>query len=251
MDLIHHITCDTLQQVEFEKGHWLMISSLRRDSHSGPCSPKAPALPLCYLATWDLNMTSHHSSNDFDHFLALLPWWFQLVYSDITITVTIQVPETRGLRSRSHFGWDETGWYWRRLPKFRDRDETTYVWSCCSRKFGKKFGMGRDYSVPLRKFLNGLGMNPKTGPFSSRFSNAHPFKTRLIKPSYWTFLVRFSEAIHKPNIWRQDSRYLNTGRVCVVESKKTSLHLWAAIRVIWNRLQLESKMIIKSAQHNT
>ena len=53
---------------------------------------------------------------------------------------------TRGLRSRSRFGRDRTGQYWRRLPKFRDRNETTYVWSYCSGKFREKFGRnsGRD-----------------------------------------------------------------------------------------------------------
>ena len=47
---------------------------------------------------------------------------------------------TRGLRSRSRFGRDRTRRYWRRLPKFRDRNETTYVWSYCSGKFREKFG---------------------------------------------------------------------------------------------------------------
>ena len=31
---------------------WLTISSQRRDSNLGPFSPQAPALPLCYFATY-------------------------------------------------------------------------------------------------------------------------------------------------------------------------------------------------------
>ena len=50
---------------------------------------------------------------------------------------------TRGLHSRSRFGWDETGQYWRRLPEFWDSDETTFFWSCCSGKFGKNLEWDR------------------------------------------------------------------------------------------------------------
>ena len=70
-------------------------------------------------------------------------------------------PDTRGLHSRGVF-LDETRRDWRPLSELAVPGKDYYFLVPLLENPGKiweKFGMGRDYSVTLGKFLNGLEMN--------------------------------------------------------------------------------------------